>query len=183
MAKKKILSVSILMIGLLTISFLSTMKTNASSDYGVNEITHSPVPLQQGQNLTVQIVFYNDTDVDIVKLLICTISPNFVCEPQPIIMNEITTLTYTANFLIEYEDGTEVGYHIQIVYLNTSSVIIPDTVDYLSMDNIIEPVTDEIFFSAGIVGDISKTGCCGILGTILAIVSSTIIIKRNKKVN
>jgi len=183
MAKKKILGISILILGLLTITFLSAMKINASSDYGVTEITHSPVPLQQGQNLTVQIIFHNETDVDIVKLLICTISPNFVCEPQPIIMNKIATLTYSANFLIEYEDGTEVGYHIQIVYLNGSSVIIPDTVDYLSMDNIIEPVTDEIFFSAGIVGDVSETGCCGILGTVLAVVSSAIIVKRKKKAN
>lgn len=183
MVKKKILGISVLIIGLLAITFLLAMKINASSDYGVTEITHSPVPLQQGQNLTVQIVFHNDTDVDVVKLLICTISPNFVCEPQPVIMDEIVTLTYSASFLIEYEDGTEVGYHIQIVYLNGSSVIIPDTVDYLSMDNIIEPVTDEIFFSAGIVGDVSETGCCGIIGTILAVVSSSIIVKRKKKAN
>jgi len=170
----------VLVIGLITLATISNLKVRASNDYGVSEITHSPTILQKGQNMTVEITFSNNTDVDIVRLLICTLSPSFVCEPQPIVMGNISAITYSADFLIDYDEGTEVGYHIQIIYLNATSIIIPDSSDFLGMD-IVEPLTDEFFFSAGIVGGVSETGCCGILSTVLAVTASTIIFKKKKK--
>jgi hypothetical protein len=177
--KSKKTKLLFLVIGLLAIISLSSLKINASSYYDVSEITKTPEILQKDQNMTVEIVFSNDSDVDVVRLLICTISPNFVCEPQPITMGKIANLTYSADFLVEYDEGTEVGYHIQIIYLNASQIIIPDSAEFLGME-IIEPVTDQFFFKAGVVGGISETGCCGILSSVVAVAASTIIFKKKK---
>ncbi len=180
--KIKYKSLVLLVIGLLALATITNVEVSASIDYGISEITHSPETLQKGQNMTVEVIFDNTTDVDIVRLLICTLSPSFVCEPQPIVMDNISAITYSADFLIEYDEGTEVGYHIQIIYLNATSILIPDTSDFLGKE-IVEPITDEFFFSAGVVGGINKTGCCGIFSTVLAVVASTIILKKKKKHN
>ena len=68
-----------------------------------------------------------------------------------------------------------------ISYLNGSSIIVPDSDNFLALDNLVEPLTDDFYVSAGYVGGISETGCCGILGAVLAVVSSIIFIKRKKK--
>ncbi len=181
MLKKRNLGLIILTVGLLLVISLSTTKISASGFYNISEISHTPETLQQGQNLTVEIVFVDDSDIDSVKLLICSLSPTFACKPQPYPMSEIASLTYSVDFLVDYDDGTEVGYHIMISYLNGSSIIVPDSDNFLALDNLVEPLTDDFYVSAGYVGGISETGCCGILGAVLAVVSSTIFIKRKKK--
>ncbi|MHA1200463.1 MAG: hypothetical protein ACTSQF_14165 [Candidatus Heimdallarchaeaceae archaeon] len=176
----KILKFLPLFVIFLSVLFVSD-QVSVTGELGITSIEHSPSSLIQGENLTVTVYFYNTTDISQVKLLICTITPEFLCEPQPIPMVEMETGTYEGKFLVEYDVGTTVGYHIIIVYENFTSVIIPERSALLDME-IIEPLTGFYFFDAGAVQErTDSAGCCGIVGTILAIGSTSLIAKQKKK--
>ena len=156
-------------------------QVRAETDYGITSIELDPSPLVIGENFTVTVVFYDTTNISQVKLLICTLTPKFLCEPQPTLMIEVNTGTYEGIFLVDYDVGTTVGYHIIIVYENFTSVIIPETPAFLDMD-IVEPLAGYYFFNAGAVQQpTDETGCCGIIILILAISSVSLISKKNKK--
>ncbi|MCE7743144.1 MAG: hypothetical protein GOP50_11905 [Candidatus Heimdallarchaeota archaeon] len=178
--KTKILKFLPLFAIFLSVLFIGD-QVSATSDLGITSIEHSPSTLIQGENLTVTVVFYDTTNISQVKLLLCTITPEFLCEPQPILMVEMEAGTYEGKFLVDYDIGTTVGYHIKIVYENFTSVIIPETPTFLDMD-IIEPITGFYFFDAGAVQQrTDSAGCCGIIGTVLAIGSTSLIAKQKKK--
>ena len=178
--KNKNFLLFIIIVGILSLSIISAQTTKAINDYEINDISHLPSTLQTDQNLTVEIVFYDDSDVNYTLLYICQLSPTFACEPSPIEMIKTAPLTYTGVFLIPYVNGTEVGYHIRIAYLNDTKIFVPDSIDFLGKVNIIEPITDDFYINAGIVGGVSKTSCCGILGAALAISTVTLIIRKKK---
>ncbi len=170
----------------LFVIFLSILfvgdQVDALTSYGITSIQQSPSAPVHGENLTVTVVFYDTTNISYVQLLICTLTPNFLCE-SPITMVEQETGTYAGIFLIEYEIGTTIGYHIKINYDNDTAITVPERSAFLDMD-VIEPLTDFYYFDAGTVqAKTDSVGCCGILGTVLAISSTSLIVKRKKKLN
>jgi len=175
----RIIQITIL---ILIISF-TIHNAKAVEKYGVTNINHSPQILQQNENMTVTVEFSYDTNISLVKLLICQLSPEFKCEAQPIVMDEITDNVYSGKFSVRYDNGTQVGYHIIIVYENFTTVTIPETAEFLELD-IIEPVTGEFFINAGKVGEEptpSKTGCLCIIPAGAAMLGIAITIKRRRK--
>ncbi len=179
--KARIAKILPLFVVLLSAMFIGD-SVNASSDYGITSIAQSPTPLIFEENLTITVVFYDTTNISTVKLLICTITPEFLCESQPITMVEITSGTYEGKFLIDdYAIGTTVGYHLILTYENFTSIIIPDAPEFLEME-IIEPITGFYFFDAGAVQQrTEEAGCCGIIGATLAVLSTSLIAKRKRK--
>ena len=163
-------------------SFLTIDQVSANGTFGITSIDSNPNPLVTGDNMTVTVLFSDTSNIYSVQLLICTLTPEFLCE-SPVDMIEIDTGIYRGIFQIEYEVGTTVGYHIKIVYDNgTSPITIPETPDFLDMD-IVEPLTDFFYFDAGTVQEKSdEAGCCGVLGTILAIGTTSLIARKKKSV-
>ncbi len=132
-------------------SMLMSQNINAAENYGVTAIEHTPATLHQNDILSVTVDFSDTTDIVYVKLIICQLEPMFLCEDAPIIMEEIESNTYSGDFLILFDVGTLVGYHIQIVYSNDSILFLPDGLDFLGADNIIEPLTDDFYYNASYV--------------------------------
>ena len=150
------------------------------ADYGICSLWFNPQPLVSGENLTVIVNFYDTTNVSLVRLLVCQLSPEFKCELTPTLMNEEYNATFVGKFLVYYESGISVGFHIQIEYVNGSSILIPDRANFLEFE-IAEPVTGEFFFDAGIVVDSTeKTRGFLVLTAVLSLMVTTIWIKRRK---
>lgn len=150
------------------------------ADYGICSLSFNPKPLVSGDNLTVIVNFYDITNVSLVKLLVCQLSPEFKCEPTPTLMYEEYNATFVGKFLVYYESGISVGFHIQIVYVNGSSVLIPDRVNFLDFETA-EPLIGEFFFDAGVVVDSTeKTSGFLILTAVLSLMVTMIWIKRRK---
>ncbi len=178
----------------LFITIYTTPVVIGAVDYGVAGVFTTPIIPQENQYLDFYIDIYDWSNISQVKLLICTLSPQFLCEPQPrlMIMNDNSDWEYRM-LLDTYQNGTHLGYHIQIVYDNASSQIIPDRADFLDSSSIVEPITDEFFFSAGIIGKNSttpsptttETSSLGVIAVsislILAVYTLKLKRKRNKK--
>jgi hypothetical protein len=159
---------------------LNSRTTQAEIDYGVSSISIDPQPLVTGENMTISVNFHDITNLSLVKLLVCQLVPEFKCELAPIIMENETSYDYVGKFLVYYDKGTSVGFHIQIVYENGSSILIPDRENFLVI-NTSEPQTDEFFFYAGIVGvSTEETNGIMILTSILSLMVIAIWIKRRK---
>jgi len=149
-------------------------------DYGICSLSFNPKPLVSGENMTVIVNFYDTTNVSLVKLLICQLSPEFKCEPVPTLMNEEYNETFVGKFLVYYKSGVSVGFHIQIVYINGSSLLIPDRANFLDFKTA-EPITGEFYFDAGIVmKSTEKTSGILIITAVLSLMVTTIWIKRKK---
>ena len=118
--------------------------TAYAKDYGITKIQHSPEIISKGMDLNVTIDFYDETEILNVRLLLCQLSPDFVCS-SPIDMEKIKPNIYSGIFNITYPEGSVLGYHIMIVYENYSPVIVPDSLDFLSIDNIVEPLPGEYY--------------------------------------
>ena len=160
----------------------ATDQARADVDFGITSIGVSPTPLRSGENMTVTVVFYDTTNITDVQLLVCTITPNFVCE-SPVNMVEKETGIYEGAFLIEYQIDTVVGYHIKINYANATNIVIPEDSSFLDMD-VIEPYPGIYYFNAGAVQlQTDETGYCGILGIFIAIGGAIMITKRKTKVS
>ena len=160
---------------------LNSRTIQAQVDYGVSSVSIDPQPLVSGENMTIEVDFYDTTNVSLVKLLVCQLAPEFRCELTPILMEEESSLSYVGKFLVYYDKGISVGFHIQIIYENSSSVLIPDRENFLGF-NTSEPQTDEFFFYAGIVGDpTEKTNGIAVLTSVFSLMLITIWIKRRKK--
>ncbi len=159
---------------------LNSRTIQAEIDYGISSVSIDPQPLVAGENMTIVANFYDTTNVSLVKLLVCQLAPEFKCELTPIIMEEESSLSYEGKFLVYYENGVSVGFHLQIVYENGSSILIPDRENFLGF-NTSEPETDEFFFYAGIVGDSTeKTKGIVVITSVLSLMVITIWIKRRK---
>jgi hypothetical protein len=177
--KKRYTTIFTFFILFLVLTFNSRI-IQAEIDYGVSSITIDPQPLVNGENMTISVEFHDITNVSLVKLLVCQLAPEFRCELTPIIMEEESTLNYAGKFLVYYDKGTSVGFHIQLVYENGSSILIPDRENFLGF-NTSEPETDEFFFYAGIVGDpTEKTNAIAVLTSVFSLMVIAIWIKRRK---
>ncbi len=150
--------------------FSSFQPTYASADYGITSIEHSPNPLLVEQNMTVTVEFYDSSEVDALRLLVCELSPVFKCDPAPIMMVKVGN-TFSAEYVFTQEVNATIGYHIQIIFLNETFIIIPDSQDFLSMENIVEPLTGDFYFSAGEIEEVNTSN-----GFAIGMISSTILI-------
>ena len=172
------LSLFIPLILIFITAFLVNKQVYANSDYGILSIEYNPSPLISGKNMTVTAIFYDTTNISSVDLLICTFTPDFLCE-SPIDMIETSQGIYEGIFLISYDAGTTVGFHIKINYVNdTPATIVPETPEFQDMA-IVEPLTGFYYFDAGTVQVATdETIGCGIVGTILAISSISVVAKK-----
>jgi hypothetical protein len=152
----------------------------ASADYGITSIEHSPNPLIVEQNMIVTVEFYDSSEVDALRLLVCELAPNFICDPAPIMMEKIGN-TFSAEYVFTQEENATIGYHIQIIYLNESFIIIPDSQDFLSMSNIVEPLTGDFYFSAGEIGEVNTSNgfTIGLISSVIIV--AAIVMKRKRK--
>lgn len=178
MKKTTIISLTFIF-GILLLSSIQT--TYASADYGITSVQHSPNPLLMEQNMTVTVEFYNATDLHSLRLLVCELAPQFICDPTPILMERVGN-TFCAKYVFTQELNATIGYHIQINYLNETSKMIPDSQDFLSMENIVEPLTGDFYFSAGeIQGEIDGSNgfTIGLVSSMILLVAIVIKRKRN----
>ena len=151
--------------------FSSIQSTQASADYGITSVQHSPNPLVKDHNMTVTVEFYNSSEVNLLRLLVCELAPEFICDPSPILMQRDGD-TFTVEYVFTQEENATIGFHIQIIFLNDSILMIPDSSDFLNMENIDEPSTGDYYFSAGeIKGETEVTN-----GFTIGIISSAIFI-------
>ena len=160
--------------------FSSIQPTHASADYGITSVQHSPDPLLIEQNMTVTVEFYDAVDLHSLRLLVCELAPEFKCDPNPILM-EREGNTFSASYVLTQEENATIGYHIQINYMNESSIIIPDNQDFLSMENIVEPLTGDFYFNAGEIEETSNSSgfTFGLISSIILIVA--VVVKGKRK--
>ncbi|MHA1201582.1 MAG: hypothetical protein ACTSQ4_03575 [Candidatus Heimdallarchaeaceae archaeon] len=166
--KKTTIITLIFLFGILI--FSSFQPTYASADYGITSIEHSPNPLLVEQNMIVTVEFYDSSEVEALRLLVCELAPNFICDPAPIMMDKVGN-TFSAEYVFTQEINATIGYHIQILYLNETFIIIPDSQDFLSMENIVEPLTGDFYFSAGEIEEVNTSD-----GFTIGLISSAILI-------
>ncbi len=145
----KIFSISLFIFILFLVLFQNEGMTAYAKDYGITTIQHSPETISTGMDLNVTIDFYDETEILNVRLLLCQLSPDYVCS-APIDMEKIKPNIFSGIFNITYPEGSVLGYHIMIVYENYSSVIVPDSIDFLSIDNIVEPLPGEYYIKVPI---------------------------------
>lgn len=140
-----------LIAALLITCSLILVALNGRAELGIVAVTQSSQTAEPHKDFTVTIQFSNDSDIELVKLLLCQLEPEFYCESNPIIMTETEDDVYSGTFEVPYENGSTLGYHIMIVYTNGSDVMIPNSLDFLGMDNIVEPATGEFYFSVPVL--------------------------------
>jgi len=75
----KIYSISLFAFILLLVLFQNEGMTAYAKDYGITTIQHSPENISTGMDLNVTIDFYDETEILNVRLLLCQLSPDFVC--------------------------------------------------------------------------------------------------------
>jgi len=160
--------------------FSSTQHSNASADYGITSVQHTPDPLLMEQNMTVTVVFYDASELHSLRLLVCELAPQFICDPSPILMERVGD-TFSASYILTQEENATIGYHIQINYMNESSIMIPDSQDFLSMSNIVEPLTGDFYFSAGEIEEVNTSNgfTIGLISSVILV--AAIVIKRKRK--
>ncbi|MHA1223112.1 MAG: hypothetical protein ACTSYD_00360 [Candidatus Heimdallarchaeaceae archaeon] len=186
LVRKKIFT-KLSLVGILVL-FSALIRVSATQNFGIVEIAKSPSTLVSGENMIVTIDFADVTNISMVKLLVCQLSPEFKCESQPIIMENITNeelptdivARFRGEFLVYYENGTSVGYHIFLVYENYTTVTIPESSNFLSME-IVEPTAGEYFFFAGIVGQEEETTKTVGFGFLTVLYGSVILLKMKKR--
>jgi len=180
MKRIKLLDVVFFLLMMILLCSIS-QESVASPDYGISSIHHSPEELVFNQNITVTIEFYDDPEIDLLKLLVCQISPEFQCDPLPTLMEQDGN-SFTANYTIHQPINSTVGYHFQIIYSNASYIILPSSSDFLSSDNIIEVQTGVFYFLAGTVLEHAEENS-GLLFSVvfLGLMVFTLLKKRRKK--
>jgi len=157
-------------IGLITILVISFSPTILAQNYGITGISNEPNIAVLDEYLIFTIEFEDTSDIDNVRILICQLSPEFICEPQPT-LTEPTDSGYVGEFLVDYEVGAKLGYKFLISYSNGTDLIVPDRIDFLGITNIVEPVTGDYYIEVDIQEDTEKT-----LGYIAFIVISGLLI-------
>ncbi|MHA1954898.1 MAG: hypothetical protein ACXAAM_06585 [Candidatus Heimdallarchaeaceae archaeon] len=173
---KKLKSMLIL-IGVLLILSASVRTTKATDTYGITNITKTPQTLQQNENMTVSVEFVDGSLYALVKLLVCQLEPVYRCDAFPTIMQNTTDDIYSADYLIEFELGTVVGFTIIIVFENFTTAQLPETSEFLGLE-IVEPVSGSFYIAAGTVSGTEDTSGFNYFLVGLSVLVITIAIKR-----
>jgi len=160
----------------------SMQSTQAEKTYGIISILRTPQQLEPNKNMTVTVEFEDGTQFVLVKMLICQLEPVYRCDAFPRIMHNITDDIYTADYLIQFDVGTVVGFTIIITYENFTQFQLPNTSEFLGLE-IVEPETGSYYIAAGTVSEVEETSGVSITYSSIAIIIATISIIRKKKKN
>ena len=166
---------------LTAILFLSSLiqMTEASKTYGISQISITPGILQQNENMTVSVGFEDSSQIEMVKLLVCQLEPEYKCDAFPTIMQEKESNVYSTNYLIAFERGTVVGITLILVYDNETTVHLPETSEFMGLE-VVEPSSGTFYFAAGTVGEIEETSNFSFLLIGLSVLVISIVIKRRR---
>ncbi|MHA1556516.1 MAG: hypothetical protein ACTSPM_06220 [Candidatus Heimdallarchaeota archaeon] len=142
--------IAIFAITIITALFLTSSSLKVTSaELAVVSVSHSPTEISKDTEVTVEITFNDDTNVSGVGIQYCSLVPEFVCHFPRIVMTSEAENIWNGNFTVIEESGV-IGYEIVITLTNTSTLVAPDSIDYLGYDNIIEPLTGYFYFSINI---------------------------------
>jgi hypothetical protein len=179
--KMKLKTVLILL-GLLLFLSASIQSSKAEKTYGITNVTKTPQNLEQNKNMTVTVEFEDGTQFVLVKLLVCQLEPVYRCDAFPRIMQNITDDIYIADYLIQFDVGTVVGFTIIITFENFTQYQLPNSAEFLGLE-IVEPETGSFYIAAGTVNEIEETTGVGLFSFSIVIIIISITFKRKKKTN
>lgn len=117
-----------------------------SANLSIVSITHQPTSVEQNSEVTIEISFNDDTNVSDIKIQYCSLQPEFACHIPKIDMIDQGSNVWSGTFTITEESGT-IGYELYISLLNGTTIIAPNSIDYLGYDNIIEQSLGIFYFS------------------------------------
>ncbi|MCG3220811.1 MAG: hypothetical protein H7641_05465 [Candidatus Heimdallarchaeota archaeon] len=177
---KKKLQTMLILLGTLLFLSASVQSTKAINTYGITNITKTPQTLHQNENMTVTVEFVDGSLYDLVKLLVCQLEPVYRCDAFPVIMQNTTDDIYAADYLIQFDIGTVVGFTIIIVFENFTTAQLPETSEFLGLE-IVEPVAESYYIAAGTVSEIDDTSGFSYFLVGLTVLVVAIAIKRRKK--
>ena len=151
----------------------------------VSSVTSNPTQVSQNTNVTVSIEFVNDINITKIEMQYCRLEPDWVCYPSKINMSRILENTWFGSFIVLEERGL-IGFKLYINYENATEFIIPDSIDYLGYDNIVEPSTGIFYFSIQVIPPTQSApltiGLCGLSASFTTIViGRKILLKKKKK--
>lgn len=172
----KIVSISIIVT--IFILVMLTPGKVTSTEPNILTVVHQPITVSYDTNITITVAFTDDENVTSVRILYCSIEPEYQCHIPQIDMTRTTANTWIGSFIVLEETGT-IGYQIHIDFTG-GSIIAPNSSDYLDYDNIIETHTDIFYFSI-VLATITETAPLniGVPGIIVAY--TVFVIIRNRK--
>ena len=161
------------------------LSAGVTGELEITQVSQSSDVAQPNADFTVTLEFSDASDVELVKLLLCQLEPEFYCESNPILMEKTSENVYSATFVVPFENGSVMGYHIQIVYTNGSDVMIPNAPDFLGMSNIVEPIQGEFYFKVPVLvsnenGNTETSPFIVPFGAFILLITSHKLLKRKR---
>ncbi len=137
--------------------------------------------------MTVEIQFFNNTHINHTRLFVCQLTPEFFWEEDNITMiggkTSIRcpgTEKFVGNYTINLEIGAEIGFQIQIIYDNFSSIILPYADCFLDKE-VVEPELNVFCFNAGIVeSSVLNTRSYAIIPSFISLLVIAIILRKKQ---
>ena len=145
--------IAIFAITIIAALFLTSSSLKVTSaELAVVSVSHSPTEISKDTEISIEISFNDDTNVSGIQIQYCALVPNFVCHFPKIAMTSETENIWNGNFTVVEESGL-IGYELFISLTNGSTLVAPDSIDYLGYDHIYEPSTDVFYFSINMTED------------------------------
>lgn len=181
--------IAIFAITIITALFLTSSSLQVTSaELAVISVSHSPTEISKDTEVTVEISLNDDTNVSGIQIRYCSLEPDFVCHIPTIAMTSETENVWNGTFIVIEESGL-IGYELFISLTNGSTLIAPDSIDYLGYDHIFEPSIGIFYFSINMTKDTTTNsvplsfGLGELAITFSAIIfARTLITKRRKNV-
>ncbi len=145
--------IAILAITIIAALFLTSSSLKVTSaEIAVESVSHSPTEISKDTEVTVEITFNDDANVSGIQIQYCALVPDFVCHFPKIAMTSETVNVWNGTFTVVEETGL-IGYELFISLTNGSTLVAPDSIDYLGYNNIFEPSADIFYFSINMTED------------------------------
>ncbi|MHA1115347.1 MAG: hypothetical protein ACTSRR_07520 [Candidatus Heimdallarchaeaceae archaeon] len=165
---KNLLSVKL--VGMITILlfFFIALETRMyvyGQNYNIKSINETPSFVTPETNVTITIEAYSSEDISYIRLFFCQLSPDFICDTNPVLMEQNGDI-FSGNYYVTQEAGSTIGYHFIVYYENGTNILLPNSLDFLGIDNIVQPTTDSYYIKIDVNEPTAeKTPVC--LGTSL----------------
>ena len=145
---------SIKLVGIITILFffsvvLETKMYVYGQNYNIKSINQTPSYVTPETNISITIEVYYSENISYIRLFFCQLSPDFICDTKPILMEQNGNV-FSGNYYITQESGSTIGYHFIVYYTNGTNILLPNSVDFLGLDNIIQPTADSYYIKIDI---------------------------------
>jgi len=181
--------ITVLAISIIAMLFVtSSPQKVAADDLAILSVSHNPTSVSQNTVVTVEIAFNDDTNVSGVQIQYCALEPEFVCHFPKIAMTSEAANVWNGSFTVTEASGL-IGYELYISLENGTTIVAPDSTDYLGYDNIYEPSTDVFYFSIDLISASPTAsaplsfGLCELaISFSIIIFVRSIVIKRRKNV-